>query len=261
MTWNNPSVDHRTVEMVHLVGTHRQAFQLERGDSGTNHYQMFVEYKNARSFDSMKKNFGQCHIEKTKQDESAIRYCTKAESRVEGPWTKNIDLETEEVDSPPKIKTITTFQPWQQSVLDILEQEPDNRSIYWFYDTTGNIGKTSLAKQICVNQNAIYLSGKSSDIKCGVATYIASKKPLHAAIFGFPRTNENFVSYEALEAVKDGIFFNGKYESGMVIQNSPHVIVFANFPPETSKLSNDRWRVVCLDETPSITSGIEIEEF
>lgn len=261
MTWNNPYCTHGVVETVHLADAHRQAFQLEQGNSGTQHQQMFVEYKNARTFKSMKTRFPECHIEKTKQDASAIAYCTKAESRLEGPWTRNIDTEKTEVDDKPKIKTITTFYPWQQRVLDILEEEPDDRTIHWFQDTTGNIGKTSLAKYICVNYNAIQLSGKSSDIKCGVATQLASKKPLHAAIFGFPRTNENFISYEAIEAVKDGIFFNGKYESGMVIYNSPHVIIFANFPPETSKLSNDRWKVVCLDEPKEVNDTDMIVEF
>ncbi len=54
---------------------------------------------------------------------------------------------------------------------------------------------------------------------------------------------EDYVSYQALEEIKDGIFFSGKYEGGMKIFNSPHVICFANFSPAEHKLSGDRWVV------------------
>ena len=41
-------------------------------------------------------------------------------------------------------------------------------------------------------------------------------------------------------------FFSGKYESGMVRYNKPHVIIFANCRPDIEKLSKDRWKVKCL---------------
>jgi hypothetical protein len=44
-----------------------------------------------------------------------------------------------------------------------------------------------------------------------------------------------------MENVKDGLFFSTKYESGMVRYNPPHVIVFANVPPDVTKMSADRW--------------------
>lgn len=62
-------------------------------------------------------------------------------------------------------------------------------------------------------------------------------------VFHYTRAVENYVSYEALEAIKDGIFFSTKYESGMVVFDSPHVVVFANFPPDRTQLSADRWRI------------------
>lgn len=85
------------------------------------------------------------------------------------------------------------------------------------------------------------MNGKSADIQCGIAKHINDGKELKVAIFGYPRTAENFVSYAALEVVKDGIFYNTKYESGMVMYNVPHVVVLANFPPDQTKLSADRW--------------------
>lgn len=63
-------------------------------------------------------------------------------------------------------------------------------------------------------------------------------------LFGIPRTcTAEYVSYSALEELKDGIFFSGKYESSMVMTNNLHIFVFANFEPDRSKLSKDRWEI------------------
>ena len=59
-------------------------------------------------------------------------------------------------------------------------------------------------------------------------------------------TRQGSVSYNGLEAVKDGIFFSSKYESGMCMFNSPHVIVFSNEEPEYENLTKDRWNVIDL---------------
>jgi hypothetical protein len=92
------------------------------------------------------------------------------------------------------------------------------------------------------DENIIYVNGKAADIKAGIVSHIESGKYVKAGIFGFPRTvTAEYVSYAALEEVKDGIFYSGKYESRMCMYNPPHIIVMANFPPDTSKMSKDRW--------------------
>ena len=56
----------------------------------------------------------------------------------------------------------------------------------------------------------------------------------------FTRSQEQFVSYQAIEEVKNGILFNNKYEAKMVVFNNPHVVVFSNFEPDYKALSSDR---------------------
>ena len=47
----------------------------------------------------------------------------------------------------------------------------------------------------------------------------------------------------SIEEIKNGCFASSKYESKMVIMNSPHILCFANELPDTQKLSRDRWNL------------------
>ena len=132
----------------------------------------------------------------------------------------------------------------------MLSEEPDNRSIYWYWDEIGNTGKTSLAKHLCINfpNQILFVNGAGKDIKYAVSEFVANEdNNLKMVIFYFTRSIENFISYEAIESVKDGILFNNKYESKMCIFNCPHIICFANFEPDYNTLSNDRWKVIKVD--------------
>ena len=61
-------------------------------------------------------------------------------------------------------------------------------------------------------------------------------------LMNLPRSyDSSFLSYPALECVKDMLFFSGKYGSAMVNGPPPHVMIFANEPPDVTKLSRDRW--------------------
>lgn len=135
--------------------------------------------------------------------------------------------------------------PWQQTIKNLLAHPPDPREIFWFWDTAGCAGKTTFAKHLCMqNESTLYVAGKSADVKCMIHTLIIEKK-IHPTviIFDFVRSVEEYVSYDAIESVKNGIFFSGKYHPGMVMFNPPHVIILANFEPQRNKLSQDRWKI------------------
>lgn len=90
--------------------------------------------------------------------------------------------------------------------------------------------------------DALCVSGKGSDCKYAIVKcYEIKKKYPQIIIFDVPRTNIDYINYEAIESIKNGVFFSGKYESAQVIMNCPHVIVFANSMPCQNKLSKDRW--------------------
>lgn len=214
-------------------------FQEEVGEEGTPHLQGYVKFHrkvrplSAVSFPGSER----IHWEKCRSPKHAIEYCRKQESRVGKTYT-NIEF-------PEKIVLIESkeMKPWQHSILTILEGPRDPRSIYWYYDYVGNTGKSRLAKYLVVKMKALVLGGKSSDMKYGVIKYMEKNNGIapKIIIFDIPRCSHDYVSYQGIEEVKNGLFFSPKYESDMCVFNPPHVICFANDLPDTSKLSKDRW--------------------
>lgn len=233
-TWNNPDISgfQLAQQFDSYEGT-KYVFQLEVGDSGTKHFQGIVSWKNARTWSGMKKEFPKWHFEVCKDIKCASTYCSKRKGRLEGPWFKGFKIKKD-------LKTIENLYKWQQQIEELLNQPADDRKIYWLVDRDGNLGKTALCKYICNRYNALYVSGKAADIKYGITQYLENNE-LDIVLLDFPRSLEQFVSFDAIESVKNGIFFSSKYESGMVMFNSPHVFCFSNFIPDTSSLSEDRW--------------------
>jgi len=149
------------------------------------------------------------------------------------------------------IKTIQTAQfcNWENDIVKIIQSHPDDRKIYWYVDKAGGAGKTSFSKYLVLNHNAGYVSsGKPNDIK-----FYCAGDDAEIYVFDYPRSIEGSVSYQAIEEIKNGIYFVGKYESQKICRNPPHVFVFANFYPDLEKLSVDRWVIVdiCATATTS----------
>ncbi|AMH87737.1 replication-associated protein [Pacific flying fox faeces associated circular DNA virus-3] len=135
-----------------------------------------------------------------------------------------------------------TLRPFQEELVNILSSDPDSRAVYWYYDQYGNTGKTWFSKYLVARMDALRLeNGKTADLK---HAYEGQK----IVIFDFSRSTMERINYECIEAIKNGLVFSGKYESTSKIFPVPHVVCFANCPPDTSKLSYDRWRIRCIDE-------------
>lgn len=239
-TYNNPEEKHKDIEKL-LNDTSKYMFQLEIGDSKTEHYQGVLKYRNARSFDSMKKLLPLAHWEKCNNFKASVEYCRKDEGRVGGPWSKGF---------PKKIKIIKELYAWQQECINNITWDND-RQINWYWSEDGCKGKTALVKYICMKYNAILVAGSPKDAKYVVANHL-DKNQLNAdnliIIWNFARSsNINDGHYQCMESLKDGIFVSTKYESKPIIMNSPHIIVFANEEPDTQALSEDRWRIKLIE--------------
>lgn len=137
------------------------------------------------------------------------------------------------------------LRPWQTKIYQLFaeECEPMCRKIYWFWETKGGVGKSILAKAFVDNRDALVVMGKSSDVLNGVWNYLDKKKKgPDLIVWDIPRSvDEKYISYQALESLKNGLFFNSKYEAGMARIDTPHICCFANQPPDKTHLSEDRW--------------------
>jgi len=209
-------------------------FGKEVGEQGTPHLQGYIHLlKKARPLE-----LGLCnnkiHWEKCKGNELAnIIYCSK-----DGNFTKSKNCIV-----PKPLKIIKVLKPWQADLEKILLEEPNDRDIIWIFEDVGKVGKSSFAKYMIHNYDSLYITeGKKTDVINIVYNYIL-KKELNIVFVDIPRDNENNCSYKSLEEIKNGIICNTKYETGMKIINSPHIVVFSNFPPQYHKFSEDRWKV------------------
>lgn len=209
-------------------------FQLEKGnETGYLHYQGIISLKTKHRKTETINLIGNNNVSlrPIRNWNAAKNYVKKGDTRVDGPWSHETVF----------IKTIKELRGWQKELTNIALSEPDDRSIYWIYETTGGVGKTAWAKYMCVKNNATVIgNGRKTDI-----AYAISNNP-KTVIFSFTRSNEGHINYDAIESVKDGILFSAKYESKLKVFNCPHVFCISNMLPNIESMSMNRWKIGCI---------------
>lgn len=216
-------------------------------ETGTPHLQGYLEFRSKKRpksvFNSVK-----IHWEKAKGSRRQnVKYCSK---------DNDILL------CHPKKKLIKTISPdqffdWQKDIIKVLKEEPDDRTVHWYWSEKGKVGKTHFCKYLVVKEECIVLGGKACDCRNGVIEYAKANdgETPERILINIPRSYASeYVSYEAFENLKDMLFYSGKYEGGMICGNCPHLFIFANFKPQVEKMSGDRWLIHKIDAS-------EIEEY
>jgi len=267
--FTNPLDMLETMKRVADMGT----FQLEVAPAtAALHFQGWIARKAPRLISSWHNKLGAGYwLTKMKGSHKDNQvYCTKLDSRLAvgacplldkfiGPFTWG---DVPKIAPMPKAvanprDSIEKLYTYQEDVLHMLESPPDSRKIQWYWEggregcpRGGNVGKSALCKIIVLEKAALYMSGAKEGCICAVADWIngdaerkVDPKPLDVVIFDIPRCNVGGVSYSAIEGIANGMVFNAKYHSGMAVFNRPHIVVFANTPPNWEKLSDDRWEV------------------
>jgi len=220
----------------------KYAFQEEIcPTTGTPHLQgmvMFATEKRSTVFDPASKG----HWEKLKDFTGT--YQLKEETRKPNgrQWTFGF---------PKPIYIISELYPWQKEVEKIYFSETNSRSVYWFWESKGNVGKSAFVKYMVIKYGCIFCDGgKKSDIVNLV--YNTNMDKCTCLIWDLPRSNKGKISSSTIESVKNGLICNTKYETGFKAFNWPHVFIFSNFPPDsTEELSEDKWIIKNLDNWPT----------
>lgn len=239
-TMNNYPADWRSS----IVPTLREVGDFIAGEeiapkTGTPHLQGYMEFHTkVRALSAVK--IPGIHWDKAKGGrKSNIRYCSKDGNFVAHGLPG--------VPKPVAKMTFRNLRPQQKAISALVAGREDplhGREIFWFWENKGDWGKSITTMHMIDCRDALVLGGKRSDILCGVAAVVNERGECPpVVVFDIPRACGNRVSYSAMESVKNGFFFSGKYESGMVRFNRPHILVFANSAPDCAALSGDRWRV------------------
>jgi len=239
-TWNNYSDDYLDLfdpkfskyEMLWIIG------EEICPTTGTPHIHIYLECKKKirplQVFDFTKSINWQKRGRGSNR-QKAVAYVVKDGTNING------NLPYEE-----PLRLITPGGPgfeWQTAVLNDIKNDND-RIIRWYHEPQGCRGKTAFCKWLCVKKNATICGGKANDIY-----YVVTKKKESTGcwptliVMNIVRSKEQYISYEAIESLKDGLFMSGKYEGAEAVFNSPTVLVFANFEPNYDALSMDRWSV------------------
>lgn len=160
--------------------------------------------------------------------------------------------------SKPTCEVVGELRNWQQELFNSISPEipSDDRTIQWWWESTGNTGKTWFVKWLLSNHPSDYYAitdvGSGKDFATIVESAFNEGWSGHCILVCLSRTEEcNFRAlYKSLEKVKDGLLTTTKYRGKTTVFNSPHVVVLANWPPMIefedgkSTLSSDRWKIV-----------------
>lgn len=236
MTWNNYPDNWKDIIVPKFQNLDGYIIGEEVGESGTPHLQGYIQFKNkSRPFGlQLPKVINWLAAKGTK--EQNIKYCSK-----DGKWIAEGNCIT-----TPKYEIFIELYEWQHEIVKILNQKPDDRSIYWYWEEEGCAGKTTFQKWIYLNfKNVAVLCGKATDMKNGIVAFQEKNKILpEIVLINIPRCQDKeHISWQGIEEIKDMFFFSGKYEGGMICGPNPHTMIFSNEEPPIYKLTEDRWKI------------------
>lgn len=239
----------------------RWGFQLEEGkETKMRHYQcVFALQTKKRQSEllGMLEDW-KTHVSPTKKDKrtgnSTFRYeyATKEDTRIEGPWTDEGDT------LPPPDEIKWTLRPWQQSIVDMIEDEKrEYREYNFIYDPKGGTGKSSLAKILRHRKLAAMLPMTGDGDKVSQYAYAALMEGFKALLIDIPRAHDwrtrgNQSWWAAIEVIKSGSAYDWRNKSRSCMTNNPKLFIFLNELPNVKSISKDRWKIWLINHNGSL---------
>lgn len=179
-------------------------------------------------------------LRKLKNWDCAWKYCQKEGHHIQS---------SETLIKPLKI--ISNLRPYQTKIIDLLNKEPDDRTILWVVGTYG-IGKTQLCKYLVHNKIAF---GPLEGDKRHILSVIAENQNENCYIIYLTADESKYQKralFDCIEKIKDGFFMShfGTDGTKPVLMNSSHILVVANKPPNLNRTNMDKERFNILNICP-----------
>lgn len=252
----------------------------EVGENGTPHLQGHVQFRDRKRASAVKRLLGtdRVHIEVARSPAASVEYCKKSGDFTEkGSMQvagRRSDLDEFKEDAKTGILTLKevrekhssvyakyprfvieylqdhypvkeieahALRPWQADLVERLRREPDDRSIVFIVDPTGNSGKTWFSQHIAKTFDKVQIlpPSKRNDMA------YALDPTIRILFLDAPRSKQGeYIQYDFLEDVKNGYVFSPKYESRVKTLKRVHVVVLMNEQPDMEKLSQDRYVII-----------------
>lgn len=254
-------------------------FGKEKGENGTEHLQGYFQFKKRIGIRGLKKILERAHWEKARgTPEQNIAYCSKdkqifTKGEVSKSGKVKVDMVKAAIQTSEGIEITklleehgsgyimhkrkideiakglleernkkqrlaeyetATLNEWQEKAVKALKEQ-NNRQILFIVDYEGGKGKTWLSLYIIHKFNGIrFENGKSNDIK-----FLYNGE--NFVVFDFCKHNMEFINYEIIESIKNGVFNSMKYMPMKKYFPQPKVIVMMNQPPDERRMSTDRF--------------------
>nr|WAE42136.1 MAG: replication associated protein [Cressdnaviricota sp.] len=220
-------------------------FQLEKTDENNYHYQGYANLSKKVRPKTLAKQLNEeflgINIQAAHDSIALEKYCMKKETRIKGPWADKKIYMGQDLNHP--------FKEWQNKCKDICLSPMETRKIYWICDPKGGEGKTYFIKYMTYYHDCCPITfGKASDL----LNMVSTNQGKNAYLFNLTRSKGADAHmadiYQAMESIKDGMFINTKYKTGVVMMEPPHIIIFGNTYPDRSSISQDRWVILTLKD-------------
>lgn len=226
----------------------KYVFQLERGETGYEHYQGRVQLQKKMRLVQIKQalDYEQIHLSPTTNITKAngkFDYVMKEQTKIDGPWT---DQDNQEDVYIPRQYRLTKLFDWQQQLYDDVMEDlkVSTRNIFCLVDINGGIGKTTFALYLTCHKKAEYIP-PMNDAK-DIMRMIYDLPPTTMYIVDLTRSmrkDKLFGLFSAIEQIKNGYIYDDRYSFKRRFIDTPGMIIFTNDYPDTELVSSDRWKL------------------
>lgn len=202
----------------------------ETGKNGLEHWQIRLSTSNKNFFDWAKENIPQAHIEKASTGDDTYE-------RKDGYYWSSED--TKDI---RKVR-FGALRPNQRLVLQTVNTQNDREVDVWL-DPEGCHGKTWLTLHLFETGQG-FVVPRASTTPEKLSAYVCSAyRGEPYIIIDIPRAKKpDKALYEAIEELKDGLVFDGRYSGHARNIRGAKIIIFTNTPLDLKQLSKDRWRL------------------